>query len=271
MSRKDRAPGSQGWPGEKENIEPSAEHVTGAPHDAQRQGREQDPGLAYPGLPASGLPGSGGPTAKEHAGWPAMTRKRWWRAVGLRPADQSSTAEPSPDEPKAGEPKAGEHGTGEPSTGERSPDEPRADEPSPDEHIADRPGADRRGADRPGADRPGADRPGADRPGPVGSGSGPRAEGREGRRANERTANLRSSGGRGADGRRAGQPTEESGGEDNPGWAIISYLVAGMAVYGGIGWLIGRWTGYSAVLLPVGLLGGLGLALAMIILRYGRS
>jgi ATP synthase protein I len=233
MSRKDRAPGSQGWPGEKENIEPSAEHVTGAPHDARRQGREQDAGLEYPGLPASGLPGSGGPTAKEHVGWPAMTRKRWWRAVGPRPADQSIPAEPSTDEPKADEPKA---------------DERRADERRADEHIADRPGA--------------------DRPGPVGSRSGPSAEGR---RANERTANLRSSGGRGADGRRAGQPTEESGGEDNPGWAIISYLVAGMAVYGGIGWLIGRWTGYSAVLLPVGLLGGLGLALAMIILRYGRS
>jgi len=44
-----------------------------------------------------------------------------------------------------------------------------------------------------------------------------------------------------------------------------------MAVYGGIGWLIGRWTGYSAVFFPVGLLAGLGLALTLIILRYGRS
>jgi len=57
----------------------------------------------------------------------------------------------------------------------------------------------------------------------------------------------------------------------NPGWAIISYLISGMAVYGGIGWLVGRWTGYSAVLFPVGLLVGLGLTLALVIFRYGRS
>ena len=71
----------------------------------------------------------------------------------------------------------------------------------------------------------------------------------------------------------AGQPSagDQSGGEANPGWSIISYMVAGMAVYGGIGWLIGRWTGYSAVFFPVGLLAGLGLALTLIILRYGRS
>jgi F0F1-type ATP synthase assembly protein I len=61
------------------------------------------------------------------------------------------------------------------------------------------------------------------------------------------------------------------GREPNPGWSIISYLIAGMAVYGGLGWLIGRWTGYSAVLFPVGLLVGLGLALTLVIFRYGRS
>jgi ATP synthase protein I len=63
----------------------------------------------------------------------------------------------------------------------------------------------------------------------------------------------------------------QAGRETNPGWSIVSYLVAGMALYGGIGWLIGRWTGFSAVLLPVGLLVGLGLALTLIIFRYGRS
>ncbi len=58
---------------------------------------------------------------------------------------------------------------------------------------------------------------------------------------------------------------------DNPGWAIISYLIAGMLLYGGIGWLIGRWTGHSAIFLPAGMLIGLGLALALVIFRYGRS
>ncbi len=60
-------------------------------------------------------------------------------------------------------------------------------------------------------------------------------------------------------------------GTGNEGWAIISYLIAGMLVYGGLGWLISRWTGMSAVLLPAGLVTGLVIALAMVVLRYGRS
>ncbi len=53
------------------------------------------------------------------------------------------------------------------------------------------------------------------------------------------------------------------------GWAVTSYLIGGMAIYGGVGWLIGRWTGVAA-LFPVGMLVGLTLAIALIILRYAR-
>jgi F0F1-type ATP synthase assembly protein I len=53
------------------------------------------------------------------------------------------------------------------------------------------------------------------------------------------------------------------------GWSILSYMITGMVLYGGIGWLIGRWT-HVAALFPIGMLVGLGLALTMIILRYGR-
>lgn len=53
------------------------------------------------------------------------------------------------------------------------------------------------------------------------------------------------------------------------GWAVSSYLIGGMIFYGGVGWLIGRWTGITA-LFPVGLLLGLGLALALVIFRYAR-
>jgi hypothetical protein len=44
-----------------------------------------------------------------------------------------------------------------------------------------------------------------------------------------------------------------------------------MTFYGGIGWLVGRWTGHTAVLFPVGMLVGLVLAIVGVILRYGRS
>ena len=57
----------------------------------------------------------------------------------------------------------------------------------------------------------------------------------------------------------------------NPGWQIFGYLLAGMAVYGGIGWLVGRWVGNQPICLAVGMVAGLGLAIALIVFRYGRA
>jgi F0F1-type ATP synthase assembly protein I len=54
------------------------------------------------------------------------------------------------------------------------------------------------------------------------------------------------------------------------GWAIMCYMISGMVLYGGIGWLVGRWTGIS-VLFPVGMIVGLALGIALIIYRVTRS
>ena len=54
---------------------------------------------------------------------------------------------------------------------------------------------------------------------------------------------------------------------EGTGWAVMSYLIGGMALYGGIGWVIGRWT-HISVLFPIGMLLGLALALALIIFRF---
>ena len=43
-----------------------------------------------------------------------------------------------------------------------------------------------------------------------------------------------------------------------------------MVLYGGIGWLVGRWTG-EPVLFPVGMIVGLALSVALIIFRVTRS
>jgi F0F1-type ATP synthase assembly protein I len=51
---------------------------------------------------------------------------------------------------------------------------------------------------------------------------------------------------------------------------VFSYLVAGMLAYGVIGWLVGRAV-HAAVLLPVGMLVGLGISMAVIIYRSSRS
>ena len=56
---------------------------------------------------------------------------------------------------------------------------------------------------------------------------------------------------------------------EGTGWAVVSYLIGGMVLYGGIGWLIGRWTHIDA-LFPIGLLLGIGLSLALVIFRFAR-
>jgi ATP synthase protein I len=57
---------------------------------------------------------------------------------------------------------------------------------------------------------------------------------------------------------------------EGTGWAIVSYLIGGMVLYGGIGWLVGRWTDIP-ILFPIGLLLGIGLSLALIIFRFTRQ
>jgi len=54
------------------------------------------------------------------------------------------------------------------------------------------------------------------------------------------------------------------------GWTVFSYLLAGMAAYGIIGWLIGRAV-HVALLFPLGMLFGLGISIGYIIYRFGRQ
>jgi ATP synthase protein I len=59
------------------------------------------------------------------------------------------------------------------------------------------------------------------------------------------------------------------GQQENAGWTLFGYLISGMVVYGGIGWLVGRWT-HVSLLFPLGMLVGLVLAIVLIIYKYGR-
>jgi ATP synthase protein I len=59
--------------------------------------------------------------------------------------------------------------------------------------------------------------------------------------------------------------------EADAAWSIISTLISGMAVWGFVGWLIDRWTGHSALFLPIGVIVGVAAALYLIIVRIGRS
>jgi len=54
------------------------------------------------------------------------------------------------------------------------------------------------------------------------------------------------------------------------GWNVFSYLIAGMAAYGGIGWLIGRAV-HVSLLFPIGMIVGLAISVGYVIYRYGRA
>ena len=53
-------------------------------------------------------------------------------------------------------------------------------------------------------------------------------------------------------------------------WSIVSYLLGGLLVWGGAGWLVDRWLGTSFFTL-IGLLVGCSASLYLVWLRYGRG
>jgi ATP synthase protein I len=52
------------------------------------------------------------------------------------------------------------------------------------------------------------------------------------------------------------------------GYEVFSYLVAGMIVYGFIGWLVGRAV-HIQILFPIGAVVGLALSLGWVVYHYG--
>jgi ATP synthase protein I len=53
------------------------------------------------------------------------------------------------------------------------------------------------------------------------------------------------------------------------GYTVLSYLIAGMLAYGGIGWVIGHFT-HLSLFFPIGMLVGLAIAVGWIVYAYGR-
>jgi F0F1-type ATP synthase assembly protein I len=68
----------------------------------------------------------------------------------------------------------------------------------------------------------------------------------------------------------ASEGQRTAGGGHNEGWSVFGYLISGMAVYGGIGWIAGRLA-HLSFLFPVGMLTGLVLGIVLILYRYGKA
>lgn len=56
----------------------------------------------------------------------------------------------------------------------------------------------------------------------------------------------------------------------NEGLRVLSYLIAGVLFYGGLGWLGDHYLG-TGFLLPLGLVLGMAGSIYLIIKRYGQS
>lgn len=54
------------------------------------------------------------------------------------------------------------------------------------------------------------------------------------------------------------------------GWAVTSTLVAGIAVWGGIGYLVDRLVGSDRVFVAFGILLGAAAGIYVVYLRYGK-
>lgn len=54
-------------------------------------------------------------------------------------------------------------------------------------------------------------------------------------------------------------------------WAVLGTLMAGIAVWGGIGAVLDRWLGFGALFLPIGVIVGVAGAIVVVVARYGGS
>jgi ATP synthase protein I len=53
------------------------------------------------------------------------------------------------------------------------------------------------------------------------------------------------------------------------GWDVLSYLIAGLLAYGGIGWVVAHFT-HVSLFFPIGMLIGLAISTGWIVYKYGR-
>jgi F0F1-type ATP synthase assembly protein I len=54
-------------------------------------------------------------------------------------------------------------------------------------------------------------------------------------------------------------------------WSMIGTLLAGLAVWGGIGFLVDRLTGFHGLFLAIGLVVGAVGGVYLVVVRYGRE
>jgi ATP synthase protein I len=72
------------------------------------------------------------------------------------------------------------------------------------------------------------------------------------------------------------EPPNKPSGDDGPtppdmgmGMTAVTYLLAGMLVWGGIGWLVDHWVGTKGIFAGIGAVVGVGSGVYLIVRRLG--
>jgi len=53
------------------------------------------------------------------------------------------------------------------------------------------------------------------------------------------------------------------------GWAVLSTLISGFVIFGGIGWLLDRWWD-THLMVPIGVIVGMALSIYAVVMQFGR-
>jgi F0F1-type ATP synthase assembly protein I len=70
--------------------------------------------------------------------------------------------------------------------------------------------------------------------------------------------------------RRDGGPDKPLYSGVNDGWSALSYIISGVLIWGGVGWLLSSWLD-AELFIPLGLMVGAAAGVGLVWLRYGRA
>jgi len=73
----------------------------------------------------------------------------------------------------------------------------------------------------------------------------------------------------GTPGAASGSAGADAGLTRGSGYDVVSYLIAGLLAYGGIGWVVAHFT-HVSLFFPIGMLIGLAISTGWIVYKYGR-